>query len=218
MKLSAVVFDFNGTLFWDTSLHNEAWDIYLGRFGIAVSDSEKHERFHGSTSTEILSRLFGESRGRRDIERMGQEKEALYRQIAVERGMRLADGAEELFGALQERAIPFTIATASDKRNVDFFVREFRLERWFDVRRIVYSDGRLRGKPHPDIFLKAAALIGVPIEECVVFEDSMSGIEAARRARAGFIYIVNSNGERYDGIDLPVISSFREVDLSLFGS
>ena len=97
---------------------------------------------------------------------------------------RLADGLPEFLDELADRQIPMTIATASMEKNVQFFFEHLGLDRWFSYDQVALNDGTMKGKPEPDIFLRAAELMGVRPEECMVFEDAKSGIEAARRAGA----------------------------------
>ena len=104
----------------------------------------------------------------------------------------LVPGAESLLDYLVEHRIPHTIATASGIVNVEFFIRNFRLDRWFDPDKIVYDDGSLQGKPHPDIYQKASRTVGVAPEKCIVIEDAVSGIESAYRAGIGKIIAVDS--------------------------
>ena len=99
----------------------------------------------------------------------------------------LSPGATELLGALTRRDIPRTIATSSEKENLDFFVAHLGLADWFDTSKLVYDDGLRPGKPAPDAFLAAARNIGVPPGECIVVEDALAGLEAARAAGIGHI-------------------------------
>jgi beta-phosphoglucomutase-like phosphatase (HAD superfamily) len=113
--------------------------------------------------------------------------------------------------------VPFTIATSADNFNLDFYFREMKLDRWFDRSKIAYNDGTVNGKPAPDIFLRAAELLRIPIEDIVIFEDSKAGIKAAENAGAGKIYVVDSIGDenlRNFGHDM--ITHFNQTDRSLF--
>ena len=74
--------------------------------------------------------------------------------------------------------------------NVEFYIREFKLEKWFDIDKIVYSDGSIAGKPAPDIFLIAAEKINLPPKECLVIEDALAGIKSAQAAGIGKIYAI----------------------------
>lgn len=93
------------------------------------------------------------------------------------------------------------------------------MERWFDPEKIVYDDGTLPGKPNPDIYLKAARTIGLAPSRCVVVEDAVSGIEAARRAGAGYIVAMDSGatdrGAGATGRRRRVIRSFDDFDRNL---
>jgi beta-phosphoglucomutase-like phosphatase (HAD superfamily) len=99
----------------------------------------------------------------------------------------LSPGAVELLEFLAAHEIPYTIATASGKSNVGFFFEHLDLNRWFDVDRIVYDDGSRPGKPAPDIYLEAARSLGLEPAQCVVIEDSISGVQAAHAAGIGCI-------------------------------
>src|SRR5207244_2576935 len=96
-------------------------------------------------------------------------------------------GAEQLFDILKEKRIPFTIATSAPAINVNFYVQQFHLDTWFDIDKIVFDDGTMPSKPAPDMYLLAAKKMGIPITECIIIEDSRSGIAAALNAKAGKI-------------------------------
>nr|WP_321426963.1 HAD family phosphatase [uncultured Acetobacteroides sp.] len=211
MAVEGVIFDFNGTLFWDTYLHNEAWDCYLEHHGFAWSDEEKNLKIHGKTNQDIFQAIYQRALSEDELGPMIMEKETIYQTLCRQQQMDLAPGAVALFGALADGGIPFTIATGSGKENVDFYFELLHLERWFRYDSIVYNDGSFRGKPHPDSFLLAADKLGIAPSSAVVFEDSISGIQAAENAGVGKIVIVNSNSEDYSSWPYKVITHFDEV-------
>ena len=92
------------------------------------------------------------------------------------------------------------------KSNVDFYIKEFNLEKWFDIDKIVYSDGTIKGKPAPDIYEIAAGKLGLKPQECVVVEDAVSGIEAARAAGIGKIVAIASMESPDLYKDIPAVS------------
>ena len=126
----------------------------------------------------------------------------------------MVKGANAFFSKLQEQGIPFAIASASIKTNIDFFVESFGLRRWFDQDRIVYDDGRFANKV--DMFRFAADVIGVPVEECLIFEDSESGIRDALKAGCRNVIVVDSMGiaDRYVGQPgiVKVIKTFEDMN------
>ena len=164
-----IIFDFNGTLFFDSEKHLEAW-------------------------REFSKRL---------------------REHTV-----LAPGAVDFLDFLKENNIPRTIATMSEKDNVDFYIEEFQLAKWFNIDKIVYADGTLPGKPAPDIYIKAAKVLNLKPEECIVVEDAVSGIEAARAAGIGKIIAMASmeSVDLYKNIPAvsQIIKNFDEIDRKNF--
>ena len=122
-----------------------------------------------------------------------EEKEVYYRELCLNSPeFHLASGLPAFLDRLLEEKIPFTIATASGKKNVRFFFEHLELERWFDPEQVVYNDGTLPGKPEPDLYLKAAGRLAISPEDCIIFEDSLSGIEAAGRAGSRRIIGISS--------------------------
>lgn len=217
MSIKGVIFDFNGTLLWDTQLHNTAWDVFLNKHGISLSDEKKHQQIHGKLNTEIMRFLFGNKLESEEMERYILEKESIYQGLCMDMDdFSLAEGTIALFDHLKKKEIPFAIATAADLVNVDFYIKTFHLYKWFKKEYIIYNDGTVRGKPFPDIFLKALDVLGIEGKDSVIFEDSISGIKAAEAAGAGKIIIVNSNDSDYTEFKdkHPIINNFNEVDLT----
>ncbi|WP_166668546.1 HAD family hydrolase [Halanaerobium saccharolyticum] len=219
MKRKGIIFDFNGTLLWDTQLHNRAWDNFLKNHGFSLSDEEKHQRIHGRLNSDILKDLFESKLTREEIERYALEKEYEYQRLCKEIDeFSLAEGVIELFNKLKEQDIPFVIATASGIENVEFYIRELELNKWFKKEHIVYNDGSMRGKPLPDLFLRAMDILGIEGEDTIIFEDSISGIRAAEAAGAGKVIIVDSNSGEYNSwVDkYTIITHFHQIDYEWF--
>ena len=154
------------------------------------------------------------------VEKYGKEKEALYRKrcLLEPEKFKLAPGAIELLDYLKENDIPRTIATMSEWDNVEFYIKEFKLEKWFDIDKIVYSDGTIPGKPAPDIFLIAAEKIGLEPKDCIVIEDAIAGINSAKAAGIGEIVAIASLEplefyEKMTGLT-QIIKDFYEFDKS----
>ena len=196
MTYKAAIFDFNGTLFWDTAFHDRAFDIFLKSYNVQLTDDEKRVKIHGKGNPDIMRSILGAGLTDAEVDEMAQEKEHIYRQLCVD-DMQFAPGAEDLFDFLKTTGIPMTIATSSGIENVDFYFEHMHLNRWFDIEKVAYNDGTFRGKPHPDVFQVAARKLNLKPQETVMFEDSVAGILSAQAAGAGKIYIVNSYGENY---------------------
>jgi beta-phosphoglucomutase-like phosphatase (HAD superfamily) len=127
----------------------------------------------------------------------------------------LSPGAIRLLNGLVKYEIPHTIATASGKNNVDFFIKFLDLENWFETEKIMYDDGRIAGKPAPDLYLRAAENLSLPPSDCMVIEDSHSGIQAAHAAGIGWVVALGPKQTHHKLAQLPgvdqVIESLREI-------
>ncbi|WP_029904238.1 HAD family phosphatase [Prevotella sp. 10(H)] len=217
MPFSGVIFDFNGTLFWDTKLHNKAWDIFLTKHNLSLSDEDKFTKLHGKNNKDIFTSIFGNQLTDHEISDFVLEKEGLYQQLCLQTNMQLAPGATDFLDFLKSKSIPFTIATASGKENVDFYFKYLPLDKWFEYDKVVYNNGKIKGKPDPQIYQTALSVIGKKPEEVIIFEDAIAGLQAAKNAHAGKIIVVDSNDDDYtDWADCQIIKNFDEVDRSQF--
>lgn len=211
--MHSVIFDFNGTLFQDSEKHMAAWHVFADRYGKRVTREELEKFFLGRANAFILRRMFGEGVSEAEIARMAQEKEGIYRELCVAdpANCHLVAGAEEFLDYLHAAGVHFTIATGSECSNVDFYFRIFGLSRWFDREEIVLDDGTFPGKPEPDGFLLAAKRLRAAPGECIVFEDSYSGVQAARAAGvAGIALIGEKAPERDEKNRAPVLSVTKD--------
>ncbi len=221
--MEAVIFDFNGVLWWDGHLQDKAWKAYSSELrGSPLSDEEMAVHVHGRNNRHTLEYLIGENVTGPQLDQLSEEKEIVYRDLCLDQGasFKLSPGAVQLLDFLVKQQIPRTIATASAKPNVDFFIKHLELERWFDLNKIVYDDGQKAGKPAPDFFLQAASLLGKDPGQSVVIEDSLSGMAAARAAGVGTIIALGPIKDHpelalIDGVDL-VIESLHDFPLSIF--
>ena len=221
--MQGIIFDFNGTLYWDSKLHYEAWREFSKILrGTEFSDEEMRDKMFGHTNEDIIEYAIGKKPSKEMVEKYAYEKESLYRKrcLSDPKNFKLAPGAEEFLDFLKENNIPRTIATMSERDNVEFYIKEFHLENWFDIDKIVYSDGTIPGKPAPDIFMIAAEKIGFNPKDCVVVEDAIAGINSAKSAGIGKIIAIASLEpigfyEKIDGLD-GIIKNFDEFDRTMF--
>jgi len=216
IKVKGVIFDFNGTLFWDTLYNNKAWDSFLDLQGFRLSDKEKLEIIHGKNNQDSISELFGGRLNKDELHRLSRQKEEFYRKFCLEGNPELAPGATDFLQFLMKNNTPFTLATASISENIDFYFEHLGLGLFFDRNKVVFNDGIIKSKPHPEYYEKAMKILGIRKEETLVFEDSFAGISSAENAGVARIIIVNSNNDDYSNWDYQVIKDFREVDTQIF--
>ncbi|MCU0514901.1 MAG: HAD family phosphatase [Anaerolineae bacterium] len=219
-----IIFDFNGVLWWDSALHEIAWRQFALGYGVALTEEDIAHHIHGRYNGHTLSWITGRSLSPAEVAALAAEKEAVYRALCLAQGeqFRLSPGAVDLLDALAARGIPRTIATASGWPNVAFFIEHLALARWFTPASIVYDDGQRPGKPAPDLFLAAAQRLGLAAAQCVIVEDSVSGLAAAHAAGGGWVVALGPAAAQPRLAALPgvhqVITQLSELDVAaLFG-
>jgi beta-phosphoglucomutase len=216
MPIRGVIFDFNGTLVNDTHLHNLAWREFFDRYKLPQPGEREIFLLHGKTNKDILSIIFHREMEADEVVKYGFEKEEVYRDLFRKKNIQLMPGAVDLFNWLRNKEIPFTIATASDKENVDFYFDFLNLSHYFYRNNVVFNDGTIPGKPDPTLFNMAIEQLEMSSDEVLIFEDSFNGIMAAENAKAGKIVIMDSHGEDYSRWNHDVITSFVGFDKSIF--
>ena len=193
--VKGILFDFNGTLFYDSDKHIRAFQLFFERRGLEIPDAEYLATMtFGRTNEDIFRDIYKADATDEELCRYGDEKEELYRSACLEasESLHLAEGAYEMLDFLTSKNIPFCIATGSGIDNINFYFEHLGLSRWFALDRIVYPDGIMRGKPAPDLYIEAAKRIGLGADECIVFEDGTSGILSANAAGAAAVIAVCS--------------------------
>ncbi len=192
-KIKAVILDFNGTMLFDSHIHRAVWLDFIPAHGGTVETGDLDRRILGCDNAHILRGFFGELTDA-EVDRLAYEKEAEYRRRCLLEGdsLRLVNGVEEFLDYLVSENIPHTIATGSDKYNVDFYFEHFSLGKWFERSDVVLDDGSFPGKPSPDIYLIAADKLGVAPGDCLVVEDSHAGVQSARNAGIGRVIGVST--------------------------
>lgn len=196
--MKGIIFDFNGTMFQDSHLHEKAWIEMIQQYSTnKVSEQEILLNIHGHTNDQILRYFISAELTNTEIQKLSDEKEQYYRELCLQDSTQLVltSGLEAVLDMFKEKNIPRTIATATGRENLLFYFETFDLAKWFDLENVVYDDGTFEGKPEPDIFLKAAEKIDLLPETCVVIEDAVSGILAADRAKIGKIIAIDPSGK-----------------------
>ncbi len=216
--MKAVLLDFNGTLFFDSGFHAEAWaEIY--RELHPNEDDGPDGSFYLGPRNDVLIQKIAPWLSDQERQEVSRHKEALYRTICKENPHRvqLVQGAVEFLDRLKEDKVPFILASASIKDNIDFYFETFDLERWFNKDETVYDDGTYadKGKMH----LEAAKRLGVELSECIVIEDSPSAITHAKENGAGCIIAVGNESVKERMSELGVdhfVHDFTEMDFTWF--
>lgn len=173
-----MIFDLDGVLIHSMPLHVRAWQQYLENFGMTCADLE--HLMHGRRNSELVRELFGSNLADDVVFEHGAAKERLFREMLSSTDLS-ACRVPGLFEFLKRyERIPKAIGSNAEPANIDFVLDQFGLRPFFQV--IVNGQQVARPKPFPDIYLKAAEQLHFSPADCIVFEDSPAGIEAARAA------------------------------------
>lgn len=172
------IFDMDGVLVDNVEYHIKAWQ-QLGREHGRNLSREHVRRVFGQRNDEMIRSLFGSPLSRDVVLLYATRKEEIYRALMAPE-LAPVPGLVRLLADLRASGIRSAVATSGPRENANLVLDGLHLRQHFDA--IITGDDVSRSKPHPDIFLFAARRIGIPPGQCVVFEDSSSGIEAASRA------------------------------------
>ena len=187
--MRAAILDLDGTIVDNMPVHMEAFAVFAEHHGLAPITLDDRKRLDGRRNRDIFPDLFGRALGDDEQRAFAEEKEALYRQLSVGR-LVAVEGLNRLLDRLDAAGIPVAVATSAPPDNVRHTLTELGLAARLD--KVVRSDQVARGKPFPDVFLAAAARVGVPPGECVAFEDAPIGIVAARAAGMQTVAVATS--------------------------
>lgn len=189
MNELALIFDMDGVLIDSNPLHCEAWSVYNRRFGLETT-AEMLEFMYGKRNDEIVRRFFGELPPE-EVVRRGAEKEQLYRELMQGKiESFLVPGLRTFLE--RYRKTPMAVASNAEPENVAFVLRASGLEGYFHT--IVDGSQVINPKPHPDVYLRAAGKLSITPAQCIVFEDSHAGVQAARAAEMRVIGIGTTHG------------------------
>lgn len=192
-KYSGIIFDFNGVLLWDSLLHEKTWfELSKQIRGIPLKPEELIGT-HGKTNKCNLEFILKRRLEKQELLGLIQKREIIYRTLCLQQEtFALSPGSIKLLNFLVSKKIPRTIATSSEITNLKFFIKHLKLTKWFNETKIVYDDGSLKSKPAPDMYIQAAKKINLSPSVCIVIEDSVPGIKAAKAAGIGGIYGLSS--------------------------
>ncbi|MEO5601726.1 MAG: HAD family phosphatase [Cyclobacteriaceae bacterium] len=178
MNSIAFIFDMDGVIVDSNPFHKIALKQFCQKYGRDLSEDELREKIYGRRNQDWLKTIFGKLSPEKSKE-YADEKEALFRKV-YENDIKPLAGLTDFLKKLDEQGIPRAIGTSAPGDNVTFTLEKTGITRYFDI--ILDGTFVTHGKPHPEIYLKTADALGLKPKNCVVFEDSLAGVESARKA------------------------------------
>jgi beta-phosphoglucomutase len=203
----------DGTLVDTAELHFEAWAEVCRRHGRDFTRADFAATF-GQRNPEIIATLFPGRFDERQTAELGEQKEDLYR-AGARKGVVLLPGVAGLLDGLHRAGFRQAIGSSAPRANLELILQTTGIEHYLDA--VIGAEETQRGKPDPQVFLVAAARLGAPPGNCVVFEDAVAGVQAARAGgmKCVAVRFVGHHPEgalRQAGADL-VVSSLEEVSV-----
>jgi beta-phosphoglucomutase family hydrolase len=202
----AVVWDMDGVIADTIPLHFEVWHDMLQEMGMKFTQDD-FKRVSGMRSEEVIQHILGGDVAQ--IQSIARNKEERFRQ-RVKRRINLFPGVKNLLELFVTKGFRQVLASSAPKENVVLLINELKIGSYFDS--IVSGEDVTWGKPNPEVFLIAARRLGVAPKNCIVIEDAIAGIRAAKAAGMRCIAVANTfPREELQQADL-VVNSLEEVD------
>lgn len=209
--IKAVIFDLDGVLIDSSKEHYLAWKRLFKEKGILINKQIFKEIF-GMGNKEILGKILKRELSEKELEEFSDLKEKYYRQYMRGKSIRPMLGMKALLENLKQR-FKMSIATSTPRENLNLILEKLKIKEYFEA--LATGDEVAKGKPNPDIFLLAAKKLGEEPQRCVVVEDALSGVEAAKRAGMKCIAITTTRKRNELEKADYIIDNLNEINIKL---
>ena len=217
MPLDAVIFDFDGVVIDSHSAHERSWFMLAAEIQKNLT-SEEFTRTFGQRNETILPLLGWADEGDHlRIKELGDRKEVLYREILAQEGIVALPGVVTLLENLKTAGIPTAVGTSAQRKNIECAFGLLGISHLFQD--VAASEDVTKGKPDPQVFLKAAEKLGADPANCVVIEDAHVGLQAARAAGMKCVGVTTTHSAESLAAEAPdrVVNSLAELDAQTLG-
>lgn len=204
----------DGVIVDSNPYHKIALKEFCSRHGHELTDDQLLKRIYGRTNREWITDLFGALPEDQLLE-YTEEKERLYRKLFAD-DIKPVRGLVKFLDHLDQQNILRAIGTSAPRSNVDFTLTKTNTTKYFPT--ILNDTFVTHSKPHPEIYLKSAAALGLPNSQCIVIEDSLSGVEAGQKAGSKVVGLTTTHTrEELSHCDL-VIDDFEGLTIGMLES
>jgi HAD superfamily hydrolase (TIGR01509 family) len=171
------IFDWDGVIIDSSRHHEQSWERLADEEKRVLPEGHFRAGF-GRKNEFIIPEILSWSSEADEVRRLSLRKEALYREVVAEWGLEALPGVREWLQRLHDAGVPCAIGSSTHRANIDLSLKLLGIAEYFQA--IVTSEDVTKGKPDPQVFLTAASKIDRAPQRCVVFEDALVGIEAAK--------------------------------------
>jgi len=187
----AVLWDMDGVIVDTYNGHLVAWKQALAEAGVDFTEETFLQTF-GMNNRLILTHVFGHEPDETLLSQISERKEELFRR-EMKNTVKVLPGVIDWLGKFKAWGVKQAVASSAPQANIDAILDEFLLREYFDAD---VAGEKMRGKPYPDIFLLAAERLGANPAECLVIEDSVAGVDAAKQAGCTCLAVLTTNQAR----------------------
>jgi beta-phosphoglucomutase len=206
--IQGFIFDMDGVIIDNHQFHFRAWMEFAEKYQFELNETIYRTKFNGKINADLFKMIFGPL-SIEQIQAYSLEKETDYQKL-YEKQMKPLAGLVDFLNQLKVKNYKIALGTSAPKPNVDFTLDGLGLRHYFDS--IVDGSQVTKGKPDPEVYLKCSSLLGLPPNQCIVFEDSIAGLESGKNAGCRIVGIATSHKrEELLGAVEQIIDDFTEV-------
>ena len=204
--LKAIIFDLDGTLVDSLPYHHESWRIFFKNNNIEENDfNEIYRNYKGGGTLELMTSVFGDIYTKDELEKMSDDKEVIFRDIYRSKIFPI-NGLRKFLDNLKKNNILLSIGSNAIRKNVLMTIKELGITNYFSS--IICGDEVSKGKPDPEMYLKTLSNLKVNKNECIIFEDSIEGVTAAKNANIKVIGVTSSQSSE----PLKSVGAFKTIE------
>ena len=204
--LKAIIFDLDGTLVDSLPYHHESWRIFFKKNNIEENDfNEIYKNYKGGGTLELMSSVFGDIYTKDELEKMSDDKEVIFRDIYRSKIFPI-NGLRKFLDSLKKNNILLSIGSNAIRKNVLMTIKELGITNYFSS--IICGDEVSKGKPDPEMYIKTLSNLKVNKNECIIFEDSIEGVTAAKNANIKAIGVTSSQSSEI----LKSVGAFKTIE------
>lgn len=196
----------NGVIINDERIHQESWRQLCKKYNLSLTEEEFKQNVFGRTEKDTFQYLLKKEINEDELVERSAERVRIAMDI-LKPQMVLTDGLKEFLNDLHANNVPVAIATSSRRPYTDLILDGLNIRKYFSF--VITAEEVIEGKPNPEIYTKTAEAMKVAPEDCVVFEDSISGIKSGKSAGMKVIALASTHGAGELSLADKVINTFR---------
>ena len=210
--VKGIIFDMDGTMVDSLPYHHEAWKIFFNENKVE-NFSEKLNEYKGGGTLDLMRTVYGNQYSKKELKKMSEDKEKIFRKI-YKGEIKQILGFKKFLGELKSKDIMVGLASNAIRKNVSMIINELEIYDYFDS--IICGDEVINGKPNPEMFNETIDRFNINKDECLIFEDSLEGVLAAKNSGVKVIGITSSSSNKVlkDAGCVMSISDYLDFKLS----